>query len=244
MSRPNVLIVPDMSELEWRNRPLIEEWAEVASFDAPGVGDEPPPRDFSIEPVVERGLAELERQGWERFVVVADEFATPTAIRLAAEVRDRVEGLVLGHACLELTTEGARPSLSAEVTAAFMQVARTDFRSYVRAMTQLTQGAYDDELAEQYMTRLSPEIAVGYLEARLSGEHLEQPLRDLDLPILLAEHRGCLMFTREGYDDAVAALPHAETVSYEQKPSVSHEFAADLREFCARVRVGEPADAG
>ena len=41
MDRPRVLLVPTLTEVEWKIRPLIEEWAEVASFDAPGVGDEP-----------------------------------------------------------------------------------------------------------------------------------------------------------------------------------------------------------
>ncbi|MGZ8667343.1 MAG: hypothetical protein ACXWZM_09570 [Solirubrobacterales bacterium] len=33
MSRPRVLLMPSLTEVEWRTRPLIEEWAEVASFD-------------------------------------------------------------------------------------------------------------------------------------------------------------------------------------------------------------------
>jgi pimeloyl-ACP methyl ester carboxylesterase len=244
VNRPRILLVPDLTQLEWRNRPLLEEWADVASFDAPGVGDEPPPEEFSVNAVVERGLAELDRLGWDRVVVVADEFATPAAIRIANAAEDRLAALALGHPCLGLRAEGERPTLNPEVEAAFLQVARTDFRSYVRAMTQITQGAYDDELADKYMERLSPEVALGYLEAQLGGESVERPLRELDVPILLAEHRGCLLFTREGYEDAVAALPDAETASYELKPSTSPEFAADLREFCARIRVGQPADAG
>jgi pimeloyl-ACP methyl ester carboxylesterase len=245
MARPRVLLVPDMTELEWRARPLIEEWADVASFDAPGVGDEPAPESFSEEAVAERGLAELDRTGWDRCVIVADEFAVPVAVRLARSARERVTALVLGHPSLSFRTHGERPTLNPEVTAAFLQVARTDFRSYVRSMTQLTQGDYDDALAEQYMARLSQEVAVGYLEARLERESTGvEALGELDLAVLLAEHRGCLMFTREGYEDAVAAVPHAETGSYERKPSASPKFAADLRAFCARVLVGEPADAG
>ena len=36
--RPRILLVPHFSELDWRIKPLLEEWAHVASFDAPGVG--------------------------------------------------------------------------------------------------------------------------------------------------------------------------------------------------------------
>jgi hypothetical protein len=38
MRRPRILLVPHFSELDWRIKPLLEEWAQVASFDAPGVG--------------------------------------------------------------------------------------------------------------------------------------------------------------------------------------------------------------
>ena len=46
MRRPRILLVPHFSELDWRIKPLLEEWAQVASFDAPGVGDEPTPDAF------------------------------------------------------------------------------------------------------------------------------------------------------------------------------------------------------
>lgn len=245
MERPRLLLVPDMTQLEWRNRPLLEEWAEVTSFDAAGVGDEPPPEKISMEAMAAHALAKLNGTGWDRCVVVADEFAVPTAIRVATAARDRVAGIALGHPCLGFRLHGERPTLNPEVTNAFLQVARTDFRSYVRSMSQLTQGAYDDVLADEYMSRLSQPVAVGYLETQLEAESsgLEE-LGEPGTPVLLAEHRGCLMFTREGYEDAVAALPHAETASYDLKPSASPEFAADLREFCARVLVGEHADAG
>jgi hypothetical protein len=246
VDRPRVLLVPDMTELEWRTRPMIEEWAEVASFDAPGVGDEPAPAEFSVEAVAGRGLEALDQTGWKRCVIVADEFAVPTAVRIASAVPERVAGLALGHPCLGFSTHGDRPTLNPDVTAAFLQVARTDFRSYVRAMSQMTQGAYDDVLADEYIARLSQEVAVGYLEAQLHGDFggVEEALSRLEVPVLLAEHRGCLMFTREGYKDAVAAVPGAETASYDLKPSASLKFADDLRDFCTRVLVGEPAEAG
>jgi hypothetical protein len=46
MPRPRILLVPHFSDLEWRIKPLLEGWAQVASFDAPGVGGEPPPDAF------------------------------------------------------------------------------------------------------------------------------------------------------------------------------------------------------
>ena len=42
MSRPRLLLMPTVTEVEWmQDQATVAEWAEVASFDAPGVGDEP-----------------------------------------------------------------------------------------------------------------------------------------------------------------------------------------------------------
>jgi hypothetical protein len=79
--RPHLLLVPQLAELEWVIQPLLEEWADVATYDAPGVGDEPPVDDFGAEAVARRGLEEIERRGWERFFVVADEFGAAAATR-------------------------------------------------------------------------------------------------------------------------------------------------------------------
>ena len=45
--RPRLLLVPSFTELEWGIRPELEEWAEVVSFDCPGVGGNEIP--FEIE---------------------------------------------------------------------------------------------------------------------------------------------------------------------------------------------------
>jgi hypothetical protein len=42
MPRLRILLVPHFSELDLRIKPLLEEWAQVASFDAPGVGGRAP----------------------------------------------------------------------------------------------------------------------------------------------------------------------------------------------------------
>jgi pimeloyl-ACP methyl ester carboxylesterase len=234
--RPRILLVPHISELDWPIKPLLEEWAEVASFDPPGVGDEPEPDAFTTDAVVERGLAELERRGWERCVVVGDEFGAYVAVRLAAAARDRLEALALGHACINLSREGQRPAISPEVCAGMLQMARTDYRSYAHMLTHFSQGAYDDELVARYIERVPREVAVAYLETVLrEDDDLEPALRRLDVPLLLAEHRRCLLFTREGYRDAVEAFPEAERGSFEVKPSSSPEFAETLRAFVERT---------
>jgi hypothetical protein len=124
--------------------------------------------------------------------------------------------------------------MNADVMTAFVNLADVDYRTYVRHLTQLTQDAYDDELADEYRERVPQATTVAYLSelAEVSGEDLEPLLRNLGRPLLLAKHDGCLGWTDEGFEDAVAALPGAMTISMKVKPSASPEFAAALRDFC------------
>ena len=71
MARPRILLVPFVTQLEWQIEPLLGEWADVASYDAPGVGSEPA-TEASPDAVAARGIAEVERRGWADCVVVAD----------------------------------------------------------------------------------------------------------------------------------------------------------------------------
>lgn len=237
MSRPRVLLMPSLTEVEWRTRPLIEEWAEVASFDAPGVGDEPR-TEFSANAIVDRGLAELDARGWESFVLVGDEIGAAQATRLAGRRPGSVEAIALGHPSLSLIGAGPRAPLNGDVVAALVQLARTDFRSFVRALTQVTRTAYDDELAERYMERVTPEVAEEFLPELVgptADQDLGPTLRLLEGPKLLVEHTGCVMWTREGFEDIAAAFPEARTASLDVKPSVNPDFAELLREFCTTV---------
>jgi hypothetical protein len=66
-------------------------------------------------------------------------------------------------------------------------------------------------------------------------EPIGELLGQLDKPLLLAKHDGCLVFTAEGYEDAAAALPASHMASVPKAPSASDEFATALRDFCERV---------
>jgi pimeloyl-ACP methyl ester carboxylesterase len=235
MNRTRVLLVPTLTEVEWKIRALIEEWAEVASFDAPGVGSEPAGGAFDPEAIIARGVEEIERRGWERCVIVGDEAGAAQAVHIAAARPAATRALVLGHATLTFRREGSRRALNGDLFDALVQLAHADYRSFVRALSQLTQQAYDDQLAERYMERVSQEVALAYLEhllPRAATESLEPILRSLDVPLLLVEHRGCLGWTAEGYQDAVAAFPDAMTGSVEIKASCDPRFAELIREFC------------
>src|SRR5947207_281803 len=67
MTRPRLLLISQSSELEWVRRPQIEDWAEVAAFDAPGVGEEAAPEAYDSSAVADlaarkhRGPGRLDR---------------------------------------------------------------------------------------------------------------------------------------------------------------------------------------
>jgi hypothetical protein len=245
VERPRLLMLPEFTELEWTIIPLLEEWAEVASYDAPGVGDEMV-TDAELERLVAdgthrraavaaRGLEEADRRGWDRFVVVSDSGGGLPACRLARMRPDAVAGMALGHACLTLDSEGERAPINVEVEAAMNQLANQDREKFVQhALTQVTGGAYDTELAGRLLERVPIKLLVG---AWFQGgdDRVDELIGSLDLPLLLVKHQGCLMYTDEGFEDAAAAFPRAATASVEDKPSVSEEFADRLREFCEAI---------
>jgi pimeloyl-ACP methyl ester carboxylesterase len=242
MARPRILLVPQFTEVEWTIAPQLSEWAEVATFDAPGVGDEPipggDPESFDRGLVVARALEEVDRLGWDSYVVVGDAWGTATAVRVAHSRPESVLGLALGHACLSYAQEGPRAAVNKEVTAAMTQLLRSDYDSFVRyGMTQFTQGAFDEQTSERIVARFPPmEVASRVWESNLArDERIGELLAELDVPMLLSKHEGCLVFTPEGYEDAVRALPLARRTSVSRASSASEEFAAALRDFCEQV---------
>jgi pimeloyl-ACP methyl ester carboxylesterase len=255
MSRHRIMLVPSLTELEWPIRPLIEEWAEVASYDAPGVGREAPEEGHLLDASARRGLVELDHRDWDRCVIVGDEYGASVAARMAAERPAAVQALVLGHACLRYRRDGERPPLNPRIADLLLRLGDLDFRAFARQMFTgwdphrgaMGEPARHEEVANRYLERVSPAAARAFFSAILSHEILEEPsleerLRGLDVPLLLVEHEGCLLFTREGFEDAAAALPRAQTAATPVKPSVSPEFAEILREFC-EAAVGDPSAA-
>lgn len=234
MARPRLLLVPWITELEWRIKPLLEEWADVASYDCPGVGDVPSVEPHDADAVIDRGLAELDRLGWDRCVVVSDEFGSAVAVRIAEARPGAVQGMALGHACLSFSQQGAEAPVSSDLMAGFNQLLDADYRAWVRAYTQITQGAYDEETMRLFLERVPEAVCKRQSEvvdALTADVDVEAALRKLQVPLLFAEHRDCLVFRREGFERAAAAFPEAVTVSTHEKPSCSPEFAEILRAF-------------
>jgi pimeloyl-ACP methyl ester carboxylesterase len=169
-------------------------------------------------------------------VVAGDDMGNAIAVRIATARPEMVEGMALGHAALSFSTEGPEAPVNAEIMAAFNKLLDTDYRAWVRAYTQVTQGAYDDTTMELFLKRIPEAVCrrnQAVVEALASEVDVEAALRQLDVPLLLAEHRDCLVFNREGYQRAVAAFPDARTITTLEKPSCSPAFAEALRAFTA-----------
>ena len=163
MTTPRLLLIPGYSELEWVIRPQLEEWAEVATFDAPGVGDEVPADAYDASVVAGRAAAEVDRLGWGTCVVAGDEYSIAAAAKFTSQHRDAVQGLALGHACLSFSPEADPPAVNAEVRSAFSQVAELDDRTFMRHLTQITQGFYGEELADRMLERIPAGVAQAYV---------------------------------------------------------------------------------
>lgn len=251
MTRPRLLLVPSFTELEWGIRPQLEEWAEVATFDMPGVGNVPFPAETPLDPAraaellsgwraagSQHGLEEVDGRGWTQFIVVTDGHGAPTAVRIATERRPSVLGLAFGHASLSHSTVGERAPMNAGAWAALGQLARQGGETFVRyGIAQMTQGGISEDVAEKMLERfpdmdlVSATIDALAQEAEPVGDNLAA----LDLPLLLAKHEGCLGRTDEGFEDIVAAFPDAQTVICPETCTSSPALADALQRFCADI---------
>jgi hypothetical protein len=251
VTRCRLLLVPSFTELEWGVRPSLEEWADVASFDTPGVGAEPVPASVGTNPerqddrlarwreaAVERGLAEIDRHGWERLVIATDSHGAPTAVGIALRRKGAVAGLALGHASLSHARRGARAPIREGVWEAMAQLAKTGGDAFVRyGIAQMTLGGISEERAAEMLERFPDTALISEMVEALgeSPEPIRDDLAELGVPLLLAKHEGCLARTDEGFEDIVAAFPEARTVLCPEACSSSPAFAQALRAFCEEV---------
>jgi pimeloyl-ACP methyl ester carboxylesterase len=235
MHRPRLLLVPGISELEWQIKPELEEWADVATYDPPGVGSS---RDeWSIEACVGRGLEELDRRGWDEYILVADGWGSWYGVGLLEARPNAVRGFALGHAALSNRMTGNRAPLRGEIWDVLRQlVAQGREKLAGFAIAQFTRDGYDEDLAAKMLDRIpTPALTKMLDEGPQMAYDLEDLLRPLGLPLLFAKHEECLLFTDEGFDDAVAAFPDAHTCSMPKVCAASPVFADALRDFCTEI---------
>jgi hypothetical protein len=238
MDRARLLLVPEFTELEWDAiRPRLEDWAEVASYDPPGVGEEPRVERLDRRVIADRGVAELERLGWDSYVVAADGWGIPSAVKVALDGPGRTLGVALGHAKLSFRRTGERAPISDAVHGALTELIRTDHEAFVRhGIAQVTGGSVSERLAERMIERFPEDLMVAGWEAITRDDtDIGALVAQLECPLLFANHVGCLGSTQEGFDDAAAAFPQAQTVRVKDAPLSSAEFAAALREFCEKI---------
>jgi hypothetical protein len=240
--RPCLLLVPEFTELQWSIKPQLEEWAEVVSYDAPGVGSEPPVPGPGFDlgewrrRAAQRGLEEVDRRGRESFFVATDGSATPTGLQVAKARPEAVKGIAIGHAALSRSMDGERPAISREVWSGMGSLLRTDRESFIRhGLSQVTARSLSEETAGRIVERFpSNRIAVAIWDSLGEDpEPIEDDLVALGLPLLLGQHEGCLGSTDEGFEDIVARFPEAATVSCPEACAASPTFAEALREFCS-----------
>ena len=234
MDRPRLLLIPEFTELEWAIRPRLEEWGDVASYDPPGVGDEPAAERLTRDAVASRGLEELDRRGWERCFIASEGWGIASAALAAAARPDAIAGMALGHAKLSYRREGERAPINGEIWAAMTELIGRDHEAFIRyGIAQVTGGAIDDELAERMVERFPRDfVARGWEALTRDDVQIDELLGRLDCPLLFAKHEGCLMSTEEGFEDAAAAFPGARTISVPEAPLASEAFSEALREFC------------
>jgi pimeloyl-ACP methyl ester carboxylesterase len=238
VTRPRLLLVPEFTEVEWdRIRPKLEEWAEVASYDPPGVGGEPESEFLDRDAIAKRGLDELDRRGWDHCFIASDSWGIAGAASLAVSRPDAVDGLALGHAKLSFRREGERPPLNAAVLEAMTELVKTDHEEFLRhGAVQATGGSIDENLARRMIERFPRELMQrGWETITRDDVDIGALLRRLDCPLLFAKHEGCLGSTDEGFEDAATAFPRAQTVSTGEAPLASASFAEALRGFCEQA---------
>jgi pimeloyl-ACP methyl ester carboxylesterase len=235
MGKPRLLLVPGISELEWQIKPQLEEWADVASYDPPGVGKSP--GEWSIEASVDRGLNEVDQRGWDEYVLVADGWGSGYGVGILQARPEALRGFALGHAALSARMTGDRAPLHGAVWDALSNLIEQGREPFARfAIPQFTRDGYDEELAAEMLERIPMATLKAMLEAGKRVEYnLEALLRPLNLPLLFAQHKDCLLFSDEGYADAVAAFPEARTCTMDKVCSVNPIFADALREFCEDI---------
>ena len=235
MTAPRLLLVSGVSELEWQIRPALEEWAEVATYDPAGIGENT--GDWSIEASVDRGLSTVSDRGWDEYVLVADAWGAWYAVGILEAQPDPIRGFALGHAALSHRMTGERPAQRVEIWNALGTLIAEGRESFARsAISQFTRDGIDEDLAAKIVERVPMPVFEAILKA---GDELDYDLgavlRRLDLPLLFAQHEDCLLYTDEGYEDAVAAFPDAKTASTDRTCPASATFADALREFCSEI---------
>ena len=214
MSRPHLLYVPLSAAREGAPVTALADWADVASFDAPGVGTNQGLELRGVAGVVDAARARLDELGWDTCGIVCDSHAQAAAIELALAEPDRVKGIFIGHAAARYTVSGPRPALNPGVRDVAQKLLDTNYRAFARAVTQMTRGLSDEALVDAWIAEVPHPVARDIFGDLMQNEpELVSRLAGSDLAIVLGKHRDCVIWAPEAFADACDAVPDATAVS-------------------------------
>jgi len=216
--KPRLLYVPLFIAAEADRFAGVVDWADVASFDVP------------TEQPVEAAHARLDELGWDECTLVVDGYAQGLGVEIALHDASRFRGVAVGHAALRFSTQPPRPALHPDVVAAAAQLLEKDYMAFWRAVTQLTQGGMPDAWVERWAASVPEERARAVFSGVTdAAAPAAERLVEFDGPLLLAQHADCVLWTDEGFEDAIAAFPEARVVRCREIPPFDPEFGEALR---------------
>ena len=196
------------------------DWAEVTSFDVP------------VEGPVEAAHAHLDEVGWDECTLVVDGYAQGLGVEIALHDAARFRAVAVGHAALRFSTQPPRPALHPDVVAAATQLLENDYMAFWRAVTQLTQGGMPDAWVERWAASVPEERARAVFSGITdAAAPASEPLAQFNGQLLLAQHTDCVLWTDEGFEDAVAAFPDARVVRCREIPPFDPVFGEALRDL-------------
>jgi hypothetical protein len=231
-----LFLVPIAAAFEADRMAERVDWAEVASCDSPGAGGARDEAPNGVQGVVEAAIARLDDLGWDQCCLVGDSHGQAAAIELALSQPERFTGVCISHAAAHYRLVGDRPAMTPAVHDAALQLLDTDYRSFARAITQLTLGLADDEWVERWAAEV-PQRAAKSIFGDLSERQpdLVSRLAASDLPVVLGQHKGCVMWTPEAFADACAAVPNARIARCDGIPVMEAPFLDAVRDVASRV---------
>jgi hypothetical protein len=214
VSKPRLLYVPVSAGREADAVAALADWADVASFDAPGVGANRDLELRGVAGVVDAGRARLDELGWDACGIVCDSHAQAAGIGLALAEPERVTGIFIGHAASRYTVRGPRPALNPSVRDVAQRLLETDYRAFARAVTQMTRGLLDEAQVDAWVAEVPHPVARDIFAELMQEEpELVSRLAGSDLAIVLGRHKDCVIWAPEAFADACADVPDATTVS-------------------------------
>lgn len=212
------------------------DWAEIESFDPPGTGAARDQAPNGVQGVVDAALTRLDELGWDRCCLVSDSHGQAAAIEVALTQPERFAGVCISHAAARYDVGGDRPAVTPAVHDAALQLLETDYRSFARAVTQLTLGQAGDEWVERWIVEVPQRAAQSILGDLTERQpDLVARLSGTELPVVLGQHKGCVMWTPESFEDACAAVPGARVARCDGIPVLEAPFLEAVREIASGV---------